>query len=59
MRPKKAEAFVDALLGTLEELDSLRDGNGKIRKINEADIVTALKNHFGMEGRNEKNFKQK
>lgn len=49
--PRKAEAFVDALLGTLEDLDSLRDGNGKIRKISESDIIVALKHNFGTEWR--------
>lgn len=49
--PRKAEAFVDALLSTLEELDSLRDDNGKIREISEADIISALKHNFGTEWR--------
>jgi hypothetical protein len=49
--PKKAEAYVDALLSVLEELDSLRDDNGKIREISEADIITALKHNFGTEWR--------
>ncbi len=47
--PRKAEAYVDALLSALEELDSLRDENGKIRDISEADIITSLKHHFGTE----------
>ncbi len=49
--PRVAEAYIEALLGTIVELDRLRDASGKIRQITEQDLITALKHNFGAEWR--------
>lgn len=51
MGARKAEAYVEALVATLEELDGLRDNAGKIKQISEQDIINALKHNYGAEWR--------
>ncbi len=46
----QAEAYVEALIGTIEELDGLRE-HGKIKQITEQDLINALKHNFGAEWR--------
>lgn len=47
--PRKAEAYIEALMTSLEELDSLRDKSGKIKDISELDVINSLKRNFGGE----------
>lgn len=46
---RAAEIYVETLVNSLNELMSLRDSSGNIRKIQDSDVITVLQNNFGSE----------